>query len=115
MNALTYSFIEALRVWLRDNESRLKRHGIAVSIPKYTLHYGTCAGFTSEHVEAGFFVWEKLMWEKSMSDVEFVDWRTADRDPDYQVEWTHYEYGKTSEMLNVLEALADRMILAQTQ
>lgn len=115
MNELTYSFIEALRAWLRENESRLNQHGIKVSIPAYTLHYGICAEFTSEYFEAGFFVWERLMWEKSMSDIHFADWRAADRDPDYQVESIHYEYARTSEMLDVLGSLMNRMLLVQAQ
>ena len=113
MNELTYSFIGSLRSWLRENESVFQSHKIEVEIPTYTLHYGTTARFMSQHFEAGFSVWEKLSWDKAMSDIEFVDWRIADRNPAYQSEWTHYEYATIDEMRGVLDALRDRLLSVQ--
>ena len=113
MNELVYSFIGSLRAWLRENESVLQAHKIKVDIFPYTLHYGTTAQFIHQHFEAGFSVWEKGHWHLAMSDIEFVDWRIADRDPAYQVEWTHYEYARIDEMRDVLDSLRDRLLLVQ--
>ena len=113
MNELTYSFIGSLRAWLRENESVLQLHGIKVEMPTYTLHYGTTARFMSQYFESGFSVWEKRHWHLAMSDVEFADWRIADRDPAYRIEWVHYEYATIDEMRGVLDALRDRLLSVQ--
>ena len=112
MNELIYSFIGSLRVWLHENECELLSHGIKFDISPYTLHYGTTARFIHEHFEAGFSVWEKLSWNKAMSDIEFVDWRVADRDPNCQVEWMHHEYAAIQEMWKELDTLRDQLIAA---
>ena len=110
MNELTYSFIGSLRAWLRENEDVLEASKIKVDILPYTLHYGISASFHHEHFAASFFIWEKLSWDKAMSDIDFVDWPLADQDPEYQVEWTHYEYGAIDEMRTVLDSLRDRLL-----
>ncbi len=115
MNELIYSFIGSLRAWLRENENVLHTNKIAVDIFPYTLHYGICAQFTHEHFEAGFYVWEKLHWHVAMSDIEFVDWRISDWDPEYQVEFVHYEYATILEMLDTLDMLKNRLLLAQQE
>jgi|GEM_PF-1506939 len=111
MNEVTYSFIGSLRAWLRENESVLLSHNIRADMSPYTLHSGVPAHFVHEHFEAGFYIWEKGHWHLAMSDIEFVDWRLADKDPDYQIEWRHYEYATILEMWKELDALRDRMLL----
>ena len=113
MNELVYSFIGSLRAWLRENERVLLSYGIKIDIFPYTLHYGMPAQFVHEHFEAGFYIWEKGHWHLAMSDIEFVDWRVADKDPTYQVEWTHYEYATINEMWKELDKLRDRLILTE--
>ena len=113
MNELIYSFISSLRAWLDKNETVFQANNIHVESPAYILHYGTSAHFTSDRFEAGFYVWEKCSRSVAMSDVEFADWRIALRDPKYQIENTHYEYAKIDEMLEVLDALRDRLVLVQ--
>ena len=95
MNELTYSFIGSLRAWLRENEAVLLSHNIKADMSPYTLHSGVPA-----HLQL------------AMSDIKFVDWRLADKDPDYQVEWSHYEYATIKEMWNELDTLKARLIAA---
>ncbi len=115
MNELVYSFIALLCAWLRENERWFQANKIKVTIPAYTLHYGICAQFVADGLEAGFYVWEKGRWDKAMSDVEFVDWRVALRDPDYQVQITHFEYATIIEMRDNLDALKNKLLLAQSE
>ncbi len=56
--------------------------------------------------------WEKRYWHSAMSDVEFVDWRVADKDPNYQVGRTYYEYATVKEMWKELDTLRDWLIAA---
>ena len=114
MNELVYSFIGSLRAWLCENESWFQANKINISIPAYTFHYGIGAQFTSDRFEAGFYVWEKRHWHVAMSDIEFADWGAADRDQDYQVEATHYEYATIYEMYDSLDALKNKLYLVQS-
>lgn len=111
MKELTYSFIGSLRAWLRENESAFQVCGIKVEAPADVLHFGTSAHFTSDRFEASFYVWEKRYWHLAMSDAEFADWRIVQRDPEYQIEYAHYEYARIDEMRGVPDTLRDRLVL----
>ena len=87
----------------------------SVDMPAITVYSSLHIGFTSERFEAGFYVWEKGHWHKAMSEIEFVDWRIAVRDPEYQVESVHYEYATISEMLDTLDILKNRLLSVQSE
>lgn len=115
MNELTYSFISPLRAWLRENAILFQESNIKIELPEHTLHSNICVVFTSERFEADFFVWEKGHWHKAMNDIEFVDWRIAKRDLDYEIETVHYEYETIGEMRDVLDILRDRLVQIQSE
>ena len=50
-----------------------------------------------------------------MSEIEFVDWRIAAKDPEYQVESVHYEYTTILQMLDTLGILKNRLLLVQQE
>jgi len=115
MNELTYSFTGSLRAWVDEHNILLQASKIKVDMPVLTIYPSLHIGFTSERFEAGFYVWEKGHWHKAMSDIEFVDWRIADLDPEYQVEFVHYEYATILEMLDTLNTLKNRLLLVQAE
>ena len=50
-----------------------------------------------------------------MSDVEFADWRASLQNPDYQIEFTHYEYATIGDMRKTLDALKNKLLLVQSE
>ena len=115
MNQLTYSFTGSLRAWVNSNAAVFQARNIKVDMPAVTLRSNLHIEFTSDRFEADFYVWEKGHWHKAMSEIEFVDWRIADRDPEYQVESVHYEYATISEMLDTLGILKNRLRSVQSE
>lgn len=99
--------IETLQFWARENQSDLEKNGIYLKLsqPSEGLpKNGISAVFTSDRFEATI-----ELWETGESEFYFLDWKAADRDPDYQVDITHHDFQSESELHSSLAALLERL------
>lgn len=102
------SYIEAFHAWIRRNDVRLSASGITVQVPEKILLSGTHADFLSKFAEATVEV-----WDYGFSEFHVLDLQPADREPDYQVKVTHYEFQNEGEMFRALTELIEWMSRAR--
>lgn len=100
----TVDWLNTFRIWLGQHREALDRNSITVDIPAETQGSGIYADLKSKRYEATV-----QLWNNGLSDFHILDWRLADRDPDYQVEVTHHEFQDKSELSTTLNALVKRM------
>ncbi len=99
--------IEAFRRWLLEHRRSIKRDGVSLELSEGSqglLKNGVSATFNSAHSEAMI-----ELWETGESEFYFADWNTADRDPNYQPEVTHYDFQSEGEMFTALAAFVKRI------
>lgn len=99
--------IEKLQFWAGQHQRDLARDGIFLKLsqPSDGLpKNGISAVFTSDRFEVTV-----ELWENGESEFYFLDWEAADRDPNYQVEVTHYDFRYAAELYAALQTLVSRM------
>ena len=99
--------LDAFQAWFRNNQDQMQRDGISVSVTEPSRGYGKDA-ITAELKTASA---EALvcLWETGESEFEYLDWKAADGDVDYQPKDTSYEFAHPEELYVALDALAARL------
>ena len=99
--------IENLQFWAGQHQRDLEGKGIALKLshPSEGLpKNGISAVFTSDRFEATV-----ELWETGESEFYFLDWKAADRDPEYQVEITHHDFQNEGDLHSSLAVLLERL------
>ena len=98
--------ISGFRDWLEGERSRLLRAGIRSEILGQTSFVPSSIHAT---LKTERFEGQVQLWEDGQSEFFFLDWEAADRDPNYQVKVTHYDFEVPGQLQAALEALVDQI------
>ena len=100
------SWIILFQQWLEDNQGRLAHDQIRVEVLGIT-------SYTPSSIHVDLFAARHevtvQLWEDGQSDFHFLNWEAADRDPNYQVEVTHYDFETAEQLLSALDQLVSKL------